>query len=117
MKTNDILQLDCRKEENQEIIQKVLRKIKPLSSCADDTMIPLEKLEKLIMLIGRKYDIGVGCIFQSYQAAEKTVLYSTSILQKQGNDFRTLCNIYGISLYEITAKAAIKMYACTKQND
>ena len=47
MKTEQILNLDFRKEENQGIIQKVLRKIKPLSKYSDE-VVPIEAIEKLV---------------------------------------------------------------------
>ena len=51
MKTEDIINLDCRKEENKEIIQKVLRKIKPLSRYPDGCDIPFEAIEKAITVM------------------------------------------------------------------
>jgi virulence-associated protein VapD len=45
MKTMELLNLDCTKEENAEIIQKALKRIKQFSKCEDD--VELEKLEKL----------------------------------------------------------------------
>ena len=41
MKTTEILDLDCRVNENREIIQTVLRQIKPLAKCSDEYDIPM----------------------------------------------------------------------------
>ena len=67
MKTEDILNLDYRKEENQEAIQRVLRKIKPLSKFSEDENIPFEKLEKLIGLYQNKYAIKIQYIIPYYK--------------------------------------------------
>ena len=57
MKTEQILNLDYRKKENKEIIQKVLRKIKPLSKYSDEVDVPIEAIEKLIHVLVQKYEI------------------------------------------------------------
>ena len=59
MKTEDIINLDCRKEENKEIIQKVLRKIKPLSRYPDGCDIPFEAIEKAITVMCKKYCLRI----------------------------------------------------------
>ena len=45
MTTNQILQLDCRIQSNADIIENVLRKIKPLAKSPEGQQVPLEKLE------------------------------------------------------------------------
>ena len=57
MRTDQILNLDYREEESKEIIQKVLRKIKPLSRYSLDEDVPIEALEKLIKVMVHKYEI------------------------------------------------------------
>ena len=107
MKTEDILNLDYRKEENQEAIQRVLRKIKPLSKFSDDENIPFEKLEKLIGLYQNKYAIKIQYIIPNY---EGSIIYSASLLRS--DNFKWIGNVYGMCMYELFAKIAIKM--CTE---
>lgn len=57
MKTEQIMNLDYRKEENQKIIQKVLRQVKPLSKFSDEEQIPIEMLEKTVSVLTNKYEI------------------------------------------------------------
>ena len=53
------MNLDCRKEENKEIIQKVLRKIKPLSKYSVGECIPISALEKAITVMTKKYNMHI----------------------------------------------------------
>ena len=110
MKTEDILNLDYRKEENQESIQRVLRKIKPLSKFSDDENIPFEKLEKLIGLYQNKYAIKIQYIIPNY---EGSIIYSASLLRS--DNFKWIGNVYGMCMYELFAKIAIKMYTEIKK--
>lgn len=110
MKTEDILNLDYRKEENQEAIQRVLRKIKPLSKFSDDENIPFEKLEKLIGLYQNKYAIKIQYIMPNY---EGSIIYSASLLRS--DNFKWIGNVYGMCMYELFAKIAIKMYTEIKK--
>lgn len=111
MKTNEILNLDCRKEENKEIIQKVLRKIKPLSKYPEGEQIPLEAIEKVVDAIVKKYEIVPQYMMMSYQES-KSSLYSISV--KTTTDHSWLGSVHGISLYEVFAKLTIKMYSEVK---
>ena len=110
MKTEDILNLDYRKEENQETIQRVLRKIKPLSKLSEDENIPFEKLEKLVGLYQNKYAIKIQYIMPNY---EGSIIYSASLLRS--DNFKWIGNVYGMCMYELFAKIAIKMYTEIKK--
>ena len=110
MKTEQILNLDYRKEESQEIIQKVLRKIKPLSKYSDENDIPIEAIEKLIRVLVQKYEIKPQEMMMSY--FESTLgIYSIGI---KTTEHEWLGTVYGMCLYEVFAKLAIKMYSEVK---
>ncbi len=111
MKTEQILNLDYRKEENKEIIQKVLRKIKPLSKYSDEEQIPLEAIEKLIRVLTQKYMITPQWMNMAFKAGESNI-YSIGV--KTTTDHKWLGNVYGMCLYEVFAKLAIKMYSEVK---
>lgn len=109
MKTEQILNLDYRKEENREIIQKVLRQIKPLSKYSDE-MIPLECIEKVIKVLVNKYEITPQWMSIFYRDYEQAFgIYSIGV--KTTNNHEWLGTVYGMCLYEIFAKLAIKMYS------
>ena len=108
MKTEQIINLDYRKEESQEIIQKVLRKIKPLSKYSDESNIPIEAIEKLVRVLVQKYEIAPQWMSMSY-FEQNHIIYSIGI--KTSTDHEWLGTIYGMCLYEVFAKLAIKMYS------
>lgn len=114
MKTEEILNLDYRKEENQEIIQKVLRKIKPLSKYSDESNIPIEAIEKLVRVLVQKYEITPQWMSMSYF---EPILGIYSIGVKTTTDHKWLGTVYGMCLYEVFAKLAIKMYSEVKSGN
>ena len=114
MKTDEILNLDYRKEENQEIIQKVLRKIKPLSKYSVEEQVPLEAIEKTVKVLTNKYEITPQWMMMYYR--EETLgIYSISV--KTTTDHKWLGTVYGMCLYEAFAKLAIKMYSEVKSGN
>lgn len=114
MKTEQILNLDYRKEESQEIIQKVLRKIKPLSKYSGESNIPIEAIEKLVRVLVQKYEITPQWMSMSYF---EPILGIYSIGVKTTTDHKWLGTVYGICLYEVFAKLAIKMYSEVKSGN
>lgn len=110
MKTEQILGLDFRKEENKEIIQKVLKQIKPLSKFSDGD-VPLEAIEKIIKVMTNKYEITPQWMTISYS---EDVLGNYSIGIKTTTKHEWLGTVYGMCLYEVFAKLAIKMYSEVK---
>lgn len=114
MKTEQILNLDYRKEESQEIIQKVLRKIKPLSKYSDESNIPIEAIEKLVRVLVQKYEITPQWMSMTYF---EPILGIYSIGVKTTTDHKWLGTVYGMCLYEVFAKLAIKMYSEVKSGN
>lgn len=115
MKTEDILNLDYREQESKEIIQKVLKKIKPLSKYSDEyTEIPLEAIEKLIRVLFQKYEITPQWMTMSLH---ETAVNVYSIGVKTTTEHKWLGTVYGMCLYEVFAKLAIKMYSEVKQGN
>lgn len=108
MKTEQILNLDYRKEESKEIIQKVLRKIKPLSKYSEEDQVPLEAIEKLIRVLCQKYEIMPQWMNMTYNN-DTLSIYSIGV--KTTTKHEWLGNVYGMCLYETFAKLAIKLYS------
>ena len=111
MKTEQILNLDYTKEENKNIIQKVLRKIKPLSKYSEEEIIPIEAIEKLVYVLVKKYEITPQWLNMSFHSSSCT-LYTIGV--KTTTDHKWLGNVYGSCLYEVYAKLAIKMFSEVK---
>lgn len=112
MRVRDILQLDCREEENKEVIQKMLKKIKPFSKYEDED-VEISKIEKFIGVATKKYDLYVRDImFASIVTDNNEILYNLHLYRE--SDLQIICEIYGCELYELMAKTAIYIYALIK---
>lgn len=109
MTTNEIMNLDFRKEESQKIIQRVLRKIKPLAKCSDEETIPLEMLEKVIRVVCLKYDVHVQYITQDVHANDKETIWCAALVRD--TSMKDIDKVYGISIYELFAKMAVKLHS------
>ena len=112
LRVRDILQLDCREEENKEVIQNMLKKIKPFSKYENED-VEISKIEKFIGVATKKYDLYVRDImFASIVTDNNEILYNLHLYRE--SDLQIICEIYGCELYELMAKTAIYIYALIK---
>ena len=111
MKVKEILSLNYSSPENKDIMQKKLRGIKPFRDIPVNVEIPLEKLEKYIGLVQRKYALQVDYICPVF-IPEEDNLYSVTIRNTTSNEYLTY--IYGKTIYEVFVKISILYYALTK---
>lgn len=112
MTTKQVLELDCREQKNREIIQRVLRQIKPLSKCSEE-QIPFEKIEKAIVVISKKYQMRVREFVPDVWANEKNSIWRATIIDD--TNLQTICTVYGLDVYEVFAKTAVAMYDRVKK--
>lgn len=112
MTTNQILELDCRIEKNREVIQKVLRQIKPLAKYPEGKQVPIEKIERCFKVLCNKYDIRIpfGFSFDT-QASDEYVIWRCKIETLKGCDIGIA---HGCTFYECMAKAVILIYSKTR---
>lgn len=117
MSTKQLLNLDCRKEENQKIIQKVLRQIKPLSRYSDEENIPFSALEKAITIMCKKYCMRIAELTPDVLANDKHIIWKAKLINETNSKTidNVIDNVYGVSLYEVLAKSAIRLYAEVKK--
>lgn len=113
MKTKDILELDYRRKENKQIIQKALINIKPLSKFSDEKQIPQESLEKLLHMICSKYKVWVRYISQDPRASEDGDIWRCEIIDE--SNLHQMVLIYGICIYELIAKIVIFLWSENKK--
>lgn len=111
MKTEDIINLDYREEKNREVIQKALKRIKPLEKFSEEN-VPIEAIEKLIHVMCKKYEITPQWMSMSFNQ-DKLTIYSIGI--KTTNDHKWLGTVFGMCVYEVFAKLGIKMYSEVKR--
>ena len=113
MTTKEIINLDYREKENQEIIQKVLRQIKPLSRYSDEYDIPLDAIEKAITVMCKKYSMIVRDFSPDIFGNDEHTIWRATLINDK--TFKKIDDVYGISLYEIFAKIAIRLFAEVKK--
>lgn len=113
MTTNQVINLDCREKENQEIIQKVLRQIKPLSRYSDECDIPFSAIEKAITVMCKKYMMRVNQLVPDVWANDEHTIWRAWLIND--TNLKTIDTVYGVSLYEVFAKTAIRLYAEVKK--
>lgn len=111
MTTEQLLELDCRAEENKEKIKKALKKIKPLKKY---DVAPLEALEKCLKLLGRKYGITCREISSDIISGEDIIWRSTIFDMYNLNTIRT---VYGCTMYEALAKTVIAVFVETRRKE
>lgn len=113
MTTKDIMNLDWRKEKDRAIIQKVLRQIKPLSKYSDEYDIPLDAIEKAITVMCKRYNMIVRDFFPDMFGNDEHTIWRATLINDK--TFKKIDDVYGISLYEIFAKIAIRLFAEVKK--
>ena len=113
MTTKEVMNLDYRKEENKEIIQRVLRQIKPLSKYSDECEIPFEAIEKAIVIMSKKYNMRVREFMPDVWSNEEHTIWRAILVNE--TNYKTIDMVYGITLYEVFAKTAIRLYAEVKK--
>lgn len=113
MTTDQLLQLDCRVDENRRTIQKALRKMKPFSKLTMDEDVPLVKIEKMLRLMLSKYQVDITWIFVSHD--DENMRYTISLRDDGGEGARLSQTVYGITLYEVMCKAVICIWSLAKR--
>lgn len=113
MTTKEVLNLDCREKKNKEIIQRVLRQIKPLSKYSDECEIPFEAIEKAITVMCKKYNMRVREFSPDVWSNETHTIWRAILINE--TNLKTIDVVFGITLYEMFAKTAIRLYAEVKK--
>jgi len=111
MKVKEILNMDYSNPQDKDIMQKKLRGIKPFRDIPVNVEIPLNKLEKYVGLVQRKYALQIDYICPVFVPDEENV-YSVTVRNTASNEYLTY--IYGKTIYEVFVKISILYYALTK---
>ena len=101
------------KEENQEIIQRVLRQIKPLSKYSEECDIPFSAIEKAITVMCKKYCMRIRDFVPDVWSNNAHTIWRATLIND--TNLKTIEVVYGITLYEVFAKCAIRLYAEVKK--
>lgn len=111
MTTDELLQIDCRGSDSKVILQKALNKIKPFKKYNNVKDVPLYKLEKFIKLVCNKYGYWVR-LLPDTNSNDEFIIWRCTIIDLE--NLKSICDVYGCTIYESIAKTVIKLYAITK---
>lgn len=130
MKTDELLNIDCRKEENIKVLNKFLWKVKPCAKLLEKEQhtkkekAPIEVLEKVLHGICCKYNYGFNGLtgIHPYYEDKKFVMYDVTLVRRIYKDGKLetcdwVRNVYGITLWEVVAKLIIAIYADIKKGE
>lgn len=113
MNAKQILDIDCRIEENKKELNKFLWKIKSARKLFEKNnytktqLIPLELLEQIIHGICKRYGYSQQGI-KEYCEEGEFIYYNCSVLNSKRE---WVGYVYGKTLWELEAKLLIKIYA------
>lgn len=113
MMNDRIIELDCREENNKVVLQWYLTKIKPLAKYRKIEDVPLSKIEKVITVLSKKYNMRIRDIVPDFWSNDEETIWRTALIDCR--NLSTIAVIYGLSLYEALAKTAILMYSKRKE--
>lgn len=109
MTTNQLLNLDWRKNNNREKLSKALLIIPPLKKIANENGdIGIKEIQKAIHIMCNKYEMFVK-IMQDPQSGDKCDIWSCYIYNQK--NLKQINKIYSISLEELVTKLAIALYS------
>lgn len=97
-KTKSFLSLNCKDEENLEILKNAVRELKWFK----EKKLTINSIDSCMKAIRKKYDIYIDYIFLS----DSKEYYSATIY----NGEKLLYNVYGLTYFEIFLKALLYMY-------
>ena len=108
MNVKQVINLDYRDPKSQEIIQKVLSEIKPLSRFLGKEEVPMWAIEKAISVMCKKYNMRFSNITSDIFGNDTYIIWKGDIITE--HNYKTVGTVYGISMYELFAKAAIVLH-------
>ena len=108
MNAKQVINLDYRNPKNKEIIKKVLSEIKPLSRFSDEEEVPMWAIEKAITVMCKKYNMRFSNITSDIFGNDTCIIWKGDIITEHNS--KTVGTVYGISMYELFAKAAIVLH-------
>lgn len=109
-----VIEGDFRYEGTSEDAQQYLKKIKYISKHVEDADgdVPLELLEKLFIMLQKKYPITMQWINLTLLDDEKP-WYTLSIKHSETHEW--LKTVYGMTIYEVFVKIVLFTYAYTRK--
>lgn len=111
--------LDCKKEGNRELINKFLWKVKPCAKMLEKNhytraeIAPIELLEQVLHGLCERYPYKLQQIW-TYSEEKKFKFYHMGVIHVT-DTYEWIGDVNGVTLWEVVAKAIIKIYADLKK--
>jgi hypothetical protein len=111
--------LDCKKEGNRELINKFLWKVKPCAKILEKNhytrteIAPIELLEQVLHGLCERYPYKLQQIY-TYSEGKKFKFYHMGVIHVT-DIYEWIGDVNGVTLWEVVAKAIIKIYADLKK--
>lgn len=117
MRTEEILNIDCRKEEGRKKINSFLWKIKPVTKLKipKGCMLAVEDIEKVLHGISIHYGYVIKQIAPYYENGEQFIFFKGEVMRKRNETNEWCGTVYGKTMWELLAKALIKIYSEIKK--
>lgn len=122
MKTEQILNIDCRKEEGKKKINKYLMKIPEVKQrvlCSDKN-VSLYVLDDVFKFFCINFNYGTQGI-KPYIENGKFVFYSSCVMKRYVNENcfgnKWINTVYGLDMWEVFAKMIILIYSDMKRKN
>lgn len=114
MTTDKLLALDYNRPKPHQVIQKALRRIKPLRKYPEGEDVPLEAIEAVVKRMAVKYEVSPQ--FMTTLCRSGPQWYSIGYMHS-GDSHEWIGTVYGSTLYETWAKLCIGMYASIRRGE
>lgn len=117
MRTEEILNIDCRKEEGRKKINSFLWKIKPVTKLKipKGCMLAVEDIERVLHGISIHYCYIVQQIAPYYEDGKQFIFFKGEVMKKRNKTNEWCGTVYGKTMWELLAKALIKIYSEIKK--
>lgn len=116
MKTNEILNIDCRRPGGKEKLNSFLWKIKPVTKLGlpKGCILLIDDVEKVLHGISLRYSYKVAQISPYYEGG-KFVFFKGEVMKRDENMNIWCGTVYGQSMWELMTKSIIKIYGEIKK--
>lgn len=117
MRTEEILNIDCRKEEGRKKINSFLWRIKPVTKLKlpKGCILSIEDIEKVLHGISIHYGYVIKQIAPYYENGEQFIFFKGEVMRKRNETNEWCGTVYGKTMWELLAKALIKIYSEIKK--
>jgi len=114
MKASEIIKLDCTIAGNLDKLKAALIHIKPFEGHDPDD-ITVEKLEKVQRRIDKLSGYHIGYFMQTKYNDDRPNYWHATILEHVHQESKCVDTVFGLSLFEVFAKATIAMWILMKK--